>query len=98
MAPALASGWYCESYSEQFVNLIDLERSSLQITVQRLKHLTVDHAGWMVVCCNEYRFLVAEQQLQEIGADVDEIFLERHGAQFSPDMLRACKVACEKNA
>ena len=84
-----------KSYPKQFVNLIDTERSLLQMTAQRLKHLSVDHSGWVVVCSDEHRFLVAEQ-LQEIGANVAEIILEPLGRNTAPAVAVAAIQALKK--
>ena len=85
-----------KSYPKQFVNLIDPERSLLQMTAQRIKHLSVDHSGWMVVCSAEHRFLVAEQ-LHEIGANVDEIILEPVGRNTAPAVAVAAIQALKKH-
>ena len=85
-----------KSYPKQFVNLIDPERSLLQVTAQRLKHLKVERSGWVVVCSDEHRFLVAEQ-LQEIGADVDEIILEPIGRNTAPAVAVAAIRALKKH-
>lgn len=85
-----------KSYPKQFVNLIDPERSLLQMTAQRLKHMSVEHSGWMVVCSDEHRFLVAEQ-LQEIGANVDEIILEPVGRNTAPAVAVAAIQALKKH-
>ena len=78
------------------MNLIDPDRSLLQMTAQRLKHFTVDHSGWTVVCSDEHRFLVAEQ-LQEIGANVDEIILEPIGRNTAPAVAVAAIQALKKH-
>ena len=85
-----------KSYPKQFVNLIDRERSLLQMTAQRLKHLSVEHSGWVVVCNDEYRFLVADQ-LQEIGANIDEIILEPVGRNTAPAVAVAAIQALKKH-
>lgn len=85
-----------KSYPKQFVNLIDPEHSLLQMTAQRLKHLQVDHSGWIVVCSDEHRFLVAEQ-LQEIGTAVDEIILEPMGRNTAPAVAVAAIQALKKH-
>ena len=85
-----------KSYPKQFVNLIDPERSLLQMTAQRLKHLSADHSGWMVVCSEEHRFLVAEQ-LQEIGANVDKIILEPVGRNTAPAVAVSAIQALKKH-
>lgn len=85
-----------KSYPKQFVNLIDPDRSLLQMTAQRLEHLSVEHSGWTVVCSEEHRFIVAEQ-LQEIGANVDEIILEPVGRNTAPAVAVAAIHAINKN-
>lgn len=85
-----------KSYPKQFVNLIDPKRSLLQMTAQRLRHLTVDRSGWVVVCSDEHRFLVAEQ-LQEIGVDVDEIILEPMGRNTAPAVAVAAIQVLKKH-
>ena len=84
-----------KSYPKQFVNLIDPERSLLQMTAERLKHFSVEHSGWVVLCSEEHRFLVAEQ-LQEIGANVDEIILEPVGRNTAPAVAVAATQALKK--
>mgnify|MGYP001412966197 FL=1 len=64
-----------KSFPKQFVNLIDNELSLLQITTKRLDLLDVKKSGWVVMCNNEHRFLVADQ-LSQVGADVSKIILE----------------------
>ena len=86
-----------KSYPKQFVNLIDPDLSLLQMTAQRLKHLSVNHSGWMVVCSDEHRFLVAEQ-LQEIDAKVEEIILEPVGRNTAPAVAVAAIQALKKYA
>ena len=86
-----------KSYPKQFVNLIDPDLSLLQMTAQRLKHLSVNHSGWMVVCSDEHRFLVAEQ-LQEIDAKVEEIILEPVGRNTAPAVAVAAIQALKKHA
>lgn len=84
-----------KSYPKQFVNLIDPHRSLLQMTAQRLKHFSVEHSGWLVVCSDEHRFLVAEQ-LQEISVNVEEIILEPVGRNTAPAVAVAAIQALKK--
>jgi Mannose-1-phosphate guanylyltransferase len=43
------------SYPKQFVNLVDPDRSLLQMAAERINGLNIDHTGWLVVANNEHR-------------------------------------------
>ena len=49
------------SYPKQFVNLVDPDRSLLQMAAGRIHGLNIEHTGWLVVANNESRFLIADQ-------------------------------------
>jgi mannose-1-phosphate guanylyltransferase/mannose-6-phosphate isomerase len=79
-------------YPKQLISLVD-RRTMLQNTILRLDGL--DGAGKPVVICNdEYRFMVAEQ-LRQIDIKADSIILEPVGRNTAPALavtaLRAVK-------
>ena len=77
-----------KSFPKQFVNLIDPERSLLQMTATRLDGLGLEKSGWIVVCNNDHRFLVADQ-LSQIGTDVARIILEPVARNTAPAIALA---------
>lgn len=80
------------SYPKQFVNLVDLDRSLLQMTAERINGLNVDHTGWLVVANNEHRFLIADQ-LELINANVERVILEPVGRNTAPAVALAALYA-----
>ena len=77
-----------KSFPKQFVNLVDRERSLLQATATRLDGLGLEKAGWIVVCNNDHRFLVADQ-LSQTGTDVARIILEPVARNTAPAIALA---------
>ena len=76
------------SYPKQFVNLIDPNRSLLQLAAERLGKLTVPHTGIVVLANIEHRFLIADQ-LCQVGADVESIILEPVAQKTAPAIALA---------
>jgi mannose-1-phosphate guanylyltransferase/mannose-6-phosphate isomerase len=80
-------------YPKQLISLVDLH-TMLQNTLLRLDGL--DDATHPVVICNdEYRFMVAEQ-LRQIGVEADSIILEPVGRNTAPALAVAAIRAMEK--
>ena len=77
-----------KSHPKQFLRLIDKELSLLQMTAQRLNNIKVKRSGWIVVCNEDHRFLVAEQ-LEKINIDVHLIILEPIGKNTAPAITLA---------
>jgi len=80
------------SYPKQFVNLVDPDRSLLQMAAERVNGLNVDHTGWLVVANNEHRFLIADQ-LQQINANVERVILEPVARNTAPAVALAALYA-----
>ena len=80
------------SYPKQFVNLIDSDRSLLQMAVGRINGLNIEHTGWLVVANNEHRFLIADQ-LQQINANVERVILEPVARNTAPAVALAALYA-----
>jgi len=80
------------SYPKQFVNLVDPDRSLLQMAAERIHGLNVDHTGWLVVANNEHRFLIADQ-LQQINANVERVILEPVARNTAPAVALAALYA-----
>ena len=80
------------SYPKQFVNLVDPERSLLQMAAQRINGLNVEYTGWLVVANNEHRFLIADQ-LQQINANVERVILEPVARNTAPAVALAALYA-----
>ena len=73
-------------YPKQLINLVD-EHTMLQNTVRRLDGLS-DAANPVVICNDEYRFMVAEQ-LRLIDVKPDAIILEPVGRNTAPALAVA---------
>jgi len=80
------------SYPKQFVNLVDPDRSLLQMAAERIKGLNIEHTGWLVVANNEHRFLIADQ-LQQIDANVERVILEPVARNTAPAVALAALYA-----
>ena len=80
------------SYPKQFVNLVDPDRSLLQMAAERINGLNIDHTGWLVVASNEHRFLIADQ-LQQINANVERVILEPVARNTAPAVALAALYA-----
>jgi len=80
-----------EHYPKQFLNLHKEDRSLLQEAAQRLNN--VEDTGTPIVVCNEeYRFLVAEQ-MHQIGQQNTQIILEPCGRNTAPALALAALAA-----
>jgi len=80
------------SYPKQFVNLVDPDRSLLQMAAERISGLNVDNTGWLVVANNEHRFLIADQ-LRQINANVERVILEPVARNTAPAVALAALYA-----
>lgn len=85
------------SYPKQFVNLVDPDRSLLQMAAERISGLNVEHTGWLVVANNEHRFLIADQ-LQQINANVERVILEPVARNTAPAVALAALYALKLHA
>jgi len=72
-----------KSYPKQFLNLIDEELSLLQMTALRINNIKIKKSGWIIVCNEENRFVVADQ-LNKINIDIHRIILEPQGKNTAP--------------
>jgi mannose-1-phosphate guanylyltransferase/mannose-6-phosphate isomerase len=85
-----------EKYPKQLLPLVD-EESLLQATVRRVEGITgVELGAPMVVCNEEYRFVIAEQ-LRQMGKEGD-IVLEPVGRNTAPALTLAALVASRDGA
>jgi mannose-1-phosphate guanylyltransferase/mannose-6-phosphate isomerase len=73
-------------YPKQLINLVD-ENTMLQNTVRRIDKLS-DTTNPVVICNDEYRFMVAEQ-LRRIGVKPSAIILEPVGRNTAPALAVA---------
>jgi mannose-1-phosphate guanylyltransferase/mannose-6-phosphate isomerase len=80
------------SYPKQFVNLVDPDRSLLQVAAERTKGLNIEHTGWLVVANNGHRFLIADQ-LRQINANVERVILEPVARNTAPAVALAALYA-----
>ena len=80
-------------YPKQLINLVD-RHTMLQNTILRLDGLT-DAGDPVVICNDEYRFMVAEQ-LRQIDIKADSIILEPVGRNTAPALAVAAIRAMEK--
>ena len=80
-------------YPKQLINLVD-RHTMLQNTILRLDGLT-DAGNPVVICNDEYRFMVAEQ-LRQIDIKADSIILEPVGRNTAPALAVAAIRAMEK--
>jgi len=82
-------------YPKQLINLVD-RHTMLQNTVRRLDGL-VDAASPVVICNDEYRFMVAEQ-LRQIGIVAEAVILEPVGRNTAPALAVAALWALNKGS
>lgn len=80
-------------YPKQLINLVD-QYTMLQNTILRLDGLA-DSINPVVICNDEYRFMVAEQ-LRQIEIKADSIILEPVGRNTAPALAVAAIRAIEK--
>jgi len=80
-------------YPKQLIRLVD-QRTMLQNTILRLNGLE-DAENPVVICNDEYRFMVAEQ-LRQIGIEPAEIVLEPVGRNTAPALAVAALRAMAK--
>ncbi|EGR0072336.1 mannose-1-phosphate guanylyltransferase/mannose-6-phosphate isomerase [Vibrio vulnificus] len=82
-----------DNYPKQFLKLHG-ENTMLQETIFRLNGL--EHAPAMLICNEEHRFIAAEQ-VRQIGAAHNGIFLEPVGRNTAPAIALAAFKAVENN-
>ncbi len=80
-------------YPKQLINLVD-ENTMLQNTVKRLDGLS-EKANPVVICNDEYRFMVAEQ-LRRMGVSPGAIILEPVGRNTAPALAVAALWALDR--
>jgi mannose-1-phosphate guanylyltransferase/mannose-6-phosphate isomerase len=80
-------------YPKQLINLVD-RHTMLQNTLLRLDGLA-ETAGPIVICNDEYRFMVAEQ-LRQIGIGTEAVILEPIGRNTAPALAVAALWALNK--
>ena len=82
-----------QSYPKQFLNLINKNKSLLQMTQERV--LNLENIKPPIVICNEeHRFIVAEQ-MREIGVNPSAIILEKEAKNTAPAISLATFKALE---
>lgn len=84
-----------KSLPKQFVYLVDQKKSLLQMAIERINSLKVDHSGIFIISNEEHRFLVAEQTLQ-MNAKLEKIILEPVGRNTAPAITIAAIEALKK--
>ncbi len=82
-----------QSYPKQFLNLINKNKSLLQMTQERVFNLENTKPP-IVICNEEHRFVVAEQ-MREIGVNPSAIILEKDGKNTAPAISLAALKALE---
>ena len=82
------------SYPKQFLNLLGAKHSLFQTTIQRLSAIP-EVLPPLVICHEEYRFIVAEQ-LRQINAETSAIILEPSANNTAPAIALAAQWAQTK--
>ena len=85
-----------EQFPKQLLQLLDGNDSLLQATIRRVERLTgIQNEPTMVICNEEYRFVIAEQ-LRTIN-NSSSILLEPEGRNTAPALTLAALAAMQNN-
>jgi len=79
------------AYPKQFLTLLDVKHSLFQTTIQRLP-LNTSFMAPLIICHEDYRFIVAEQ-LREINVQASGIILEPAANNTAPAIALAAQWA-----
>ena len=83
-----------QSYPKQFLHLVDQQYTMLQLTLKRLENFSLQVLPPIIVCNENYRFIVAEQ-LRQINIQHASIILEPCAKNTAPAITLAALQAQE---